>query len=707
MGRKVHCMGFALRSLQASVLLLALALASCSKTNFKWSSTTEFALTSTSKTLELTEGLTVNVLGGVPPFTFTSTGLANWTRLSDRTFIFNRTWEYGPSQLLVRDALGNVQRTSVIQAPGLVELGASRTTTTYATGLLPDGKGNYFLYGTTTGSFVASDIRSGTHFFVAKFNANAKLLWIAQLFQLTVEDIRVTSSGNFVLGGSTKLVETTSLVGGSHGTNDPLIVEINGETGSKNWAYQIGPVTITHASAIGTIKKLEIDNNGNILFYGKSTDASFTWAQQTGQTNAPESYFVGKLNQLGAQQWLHQVGCGSQFLPYYLRVDSSQNTIITGTVNETNCGGGGFSPDAAITLPTGAISSGTYEPYIAKFNHDSGILTWQTAIVSDGLNLPTGLFIDSSDNILSTGSTNGSYTCSAPTTCTYLDGTHTAGNFTANIFKLDSSGGLVWTRQVAKAGAVVMSEDAALGSDDQLVLINSVSGGTLTTGAESRIGSLGSSDLHVIKISQTGAKTWAAQVGQPSVSVQPKKLHLTADNDVFIRGSNGGGGLGVGVAAGYELIGSVGGTDAFVARFSSAGAFTYLTEVGNGTSQVNNISSLIDDSGRVRFLGSTDATVDPLTLTGTQGSMDLFAMELAANGSPIWTRELGAVDATAVPTSIFVDSSGNIYFAGYSSEPLNPVTSVDGAVVGSGKLIGGLGAQNSFFGKLNSKGEVQ
>jgi hypothetical protein len=142
--------------------------------------------------------------------------------------------------------------------------------------------------------------------------------------------------------------------------------------------------------------------------------------------------------------------------------------------------------------------------------------------------------------------------------------------------------------------------------------------------------------------------------------------------------------------------------DAFVAKLSPSGALLWNTFLGGaGDDAAHSIA--VDSVGNVYIAGwSTDSWGSPVRgFLG--GSYDVWAAKLNTNGGLQWSTFLGG-DQNDTSGAIAVDASGNVYVSGNSTgtwgAPVNPFSNYDGFLA---KLNGSGALQwNTFFGSSDN-----
>ncbi|MEZ4744419.1 MAG: SBBP repeat-containing protein, partial [Bdellovibrionota bacterium] len=217
------------------------------------------------------------------------------------------------------------------------------------------------------------------------------------------------------------------------------------------WISQLGNTTMGAASAGSeTARGIAFDSNGDLILTGETSG-------NLGETNAGSNdAFIAKLNKSnGAVSWVKQLGnttigaaANASDHGYDVALDSSDNIYVTGIT----------------TGSLGETNGGSVDAFIAKFD-SSGTSLWikQLGNTTMGANASASdyanaIVLSNTGEIYITGETKGNL------------GESNAGFRDSYVSKFDTSGNLVWVKQLgsvtsANAAGNDYSADIAVGAD--------------------------------------------------------------------------------------------------------------------------------------------------------------------------------------------------------------------------------------------------
>jgi hypothetical protein len=204
-------------------------------------------------------------------------------------------------------------------------------------------------------------------------------------------------------------------------------------------------------------------------------------------------------------------------------------------------------------------------------------------------------------------------------------------------------------------------------------------GGTLT--------SAGGADVFVARFSSSGTHLWSRRFGGVNDDFA-EGVSVDGAGDIIVTGYfNGSADFGSGVFT------SAGGTDVFVAKYSSNGAPSWSRRFGS-TGTDRGLAVDVDGSGNYVFAGYMVGTVDfgggALT---SAGAADVFLVKYSPAGGHIWSKRFGG-SSSDVPLAVSVDAGGDIALTGY----------FQGTANFGGQNMTSAGANDAFLARYDMNG---
>ena len=341
--------------------------------------------------------------------------------------------------------------------------------------------------------------RGYTDAYVAKYAPDNSLVWARRMGGDTPESTNgfitdvgryialdgtgnVYVAGNFVDSGDFGATTLTSA-----GDSDVFVTKLDA-TGTIHWAKRWGTAEKDNAQGVG------VDAAGNVYVLGLRTNDNYELPKHD----------ILKFNSSGSTVWTKSIATGGQTVMAGFAVNSSGSVFVAGKFR----GSVDFDPShKRYYVSSGLGSAG----FALKLNTD-GKFNWVSPFVvnqSGGFSDADSIAVDSSDNVIVGGAYSGSVDFKPGSGTVTLP---TSGR--GFITKLNSTGGLVWTRAlesdsftnvrglaVDAAGAVY-----ATGAFQGTVDFNpGVASHTRTTA--------GSNDIFVVKLTAAGNFSWAETFG--------------------------------------------------------------------------------------------------------------------------------------------------------------------------------------------------
>lgn len=169
----------------------------------------------------------------------------------------------------------------------------------------------------------------------------------------------------------------------------------------------------------------------------------------------------------------------------------------------------------------------------------------------------------------------------------------------------------------------------------------------------------GATDAVLAKYNSSGSLQYVKQLGVASKDAVGNAVAADASGNIYVVGSTNAG------LGGNTLTGS---SDLFVAKYNSSGALQYVKQLGAASAYTHAYAVATDTSGNVYVTGTTWGGLDGNTITGV---IDLFVAKYSPSGTLQYVKQLGAANAYTYAYSIAIDTSNNVYVAGYTNGGLN------------------------------------
>ncbi len=275
----------------------------------------------------------------------------------------------------------------------------------------------------------------------------------------------------------------------------------------------------------------------------------------------------------------------------------------------------------------------------------STVFSWANAAGGTGDEVAESVVTDASGNIYSVGSFASIVDFdSGPGTSTLVS----AGSSDIFILKQNSSGGLLWVKQVGSSGADI-ANSVALDPTGNILITGSFNGivdfnpGTAVSNQTAVVGA----DAFVLKLDQNGNYLWAGAFGGNSNDIG-EAICTNTLGEVYVSGFFSSM---VDFDPGFlsTLVTPVGGDDIYVLKLNANGTFAWVRTMG-GTATDRGLSVASGTAG-VRVTGYFQGTADfdpssTATFTlNSNGSNDAFVCALSHAGVFQWAYQMGGTGA--------------------------------------------------------------
>ncbi len=376
----------------------------------------------------------------------------------------------------------------------------------------------------------------------------------------------------------------------SSGGSDIFVAKLDGLTGDVVWAKRFGGPSDDVPSAV------VVDEMRNIYVAGSFTGSVDFGGGAVQSAGGPDGFLL-KLDAVGAYGWSHAIG-GSQFDFARALAVRGNAVVVAGEFQQSMIANG-----------TTLTSAGSLDVWLARFSL-GGAYQWIKSVGGPGSDVPNGVALDTSDNIVVAGSFSG---------MTNLGGLTLASAGFNDVFLAKyagATGAHLFSKRLG-ANGFDFGLGVAVDGNDSVFLLGQFYG-TVDFGGSTPLAAA-SNKMFLVKYTLAGAHAWSQAFGEPAV-VAGNSVITNAAGDVAIAGMFCGS-----VSFGGAVFSSVrtcaeNDQDMFAARFAgSTGAHINSARAG-GTA--------LDDARSI-----TQMTDGRIFLTGGfQGFAEFGGEGLTSNG---------------------------------------------------------------------------
>ncbi|MHC4663114.1 MAG: dockerin type I domain-containing protein [Planctomycetota bacterium] len=503
---------------------------------------------------------------------------------------------------------------------------SSATGTTYCTNVMTDEKMYYW-------KIVAYNASGNTSSTTRSFYISVpdKLAWAKSAngsnynygYDISVlPDNHIIITGAFSTSATFGQLEDNETILTTSGGYDAYIAKYNPD-GTLSWARKDGGFNTEYSKCISLL------SDGSIVIAGYfHTSSTFGLGDdnETDLTSAGDyDIFIACYNSNKSLTWVTQAGGTSGDAVDDITALSDDSIIITGGFSSTVVFGAGEANETTLD------PIGSSDIYLAKYN-SLGNLVWATQ--AGGSDSEAGRCVDAmpGDFILITGFFIG--------TTTFGIGEANEADITATgsndifIARYNSLGNLTWVRQAGSS-----SPDGGYGVsafDDGSFLSTGFFGGTATFGEgegnETQLVTTGDGDVFIAKYNGNGSLLWVSRAnGNVDKNDFGLDVEALPDGTGLLMGDYYSTELVFGQGEDNEsVIGSSGGKNVFVAKYSPVGTLLWVKRAGGtGLDAANDVAAMPD--GSAILIGNYDVNMtfgfgetNETTLINTSGKDDIF-----------------------------------------------------------------------------------
>jgi hypothetical protein len=360
---------------------------------------------------------------------------------------------------------------------------------------------------------------------------------------------------------------------------------------------------------------------------------------------------------------------------YAVAIDSSGDAYVTGIT-------------ASVNFPTTSLGQTTYagggDIFLTEFNPTGTGVIFSVYLGGSGADTPSEILLDSTGNIYIGGST---FSPNFPTTSGVLQPTY-GGNGDAFLTELSPSGSsLVYSTYLGGSGADYGMAMALDGAGD-VFLTGSTTSKDFPTVNPLQLGNDGASDVFVAEVNPTGSALLYSTYLGGSNADYGSAIALDGSGDVYVSGYTYSADFPTQNAYQSSL---AGGSDAFITELKPGNTALVFSTFLGGSSIDRVFAMALDASGNIYLTGDTQSNNFPVTASAFQsanhgGPGDAFVTKLAPGAAALVYSTLLGGSGTDQASAMALDSSGDVYLAGFTQssdfpllDPLQKILGISGA----------------------------
>lgn len=266
--------------------------------------------------------------------------------------------------------------------------------------------------------------------------------------------------------------------------------------------------------------------------------------------------------------------------------------------------------------------------------------------------------------------------------------------------KIDKNGQLVWLKQFTNS----IMDDHTIGNYIEVdtvnsnVLLSGVFNEDLIIPGNKTLYPLESGSMFVLKYDLDGNFIWSIQEGG---NIIEPTIDVDINGNIYVSGL-----FDESISIGNTNFSSFGRKDAFIAKYSSDGSFSWAKQTGGEETEYVLISDS-DSEGNLYITGefiSSEIIIGDYSISMAEGDGNILVAKLSTNGDVIWAKSIAgstedniSLDGSCWPTAIVCDKDNNIFIKGWFGEE----NTFDNITITSEFDF------NKFTVKLNTNGDVQ
>ena len=414
---------------------------------------------------------------------------------------------------------------------------------------------------------------------------------------------------------SSYFVNNLSSIAASYQAGNFSLINFTDSEPAINWTKQFGMSDVTDYSVVTGLSPSG-DGSGDLLVIGHAVKSGNDWT--TGNT-------------------------------FITKADKDGNTLWTDTFDGGFPAGGATGSIVSDSSGNAYIESvGSSGSYLAKLSLD-GSEIWRSA--------QTNLDTTISPVYNAVAVDHAGYVYAIGNTTSGLSNVTNNGGIDGYLAKYDQTTGVVIWQTLIGSPDKDLLRSVITDSQGNVYVAGTTNGNIAATNS-------GGMDGFVAKYSSSGSQIWKVQI--PATETDPwgngaSNAQVVVDKlgNVYIAGTTSVGMNGQAYPGGIE--------SGYLTKLDASG-YTVWTHLFGSTTQTFPNSIALTASGNIAITGFTVGSLNGQPYQG--GWADWFSTEYGADGTLHWTKQIGT-DSNEAAVAVAADSTGGIYFGGYSQGNFN------------------------------------
>ncbi len=570
--------------------------------------------------------------------------------------------------------------------------------------------------------------------FVVKYNSSGVPQWARRITTTGSDigiDVTTDAAGNlyvsgiysgtltvYAADGSTSLFSITNA-----GNTDVFLAKYN-SAGVAQWVRKLS------STAADSVSHMVTDSAGNTFLTGNyagtftifNTDNTTTLFSLT--TVGGNDVFTVKYDTNGLAQWVRKIGGTGSDVGMGVALDSAGNLYVIGSTTSGTLNV--YGTDNTTVLFTMSLVGGT-DCFLVKYN-SAGLAQWIRRIGGTTTDVPTGIVVDSSDNVYVTGYyASATFNVYGTNNTTIVYTLSNAGSNDIFLIKYDSTGAPLWVRSIGGSGSETNGANSLKWDGTNIYVSGTYSSASLvvydSTGVlANRVGNIenafSTNCTFVLKYDVNGTPlSYIRTSGNSDTLVRgmtistARNLYLTGyfsgmtytSSDAFTA-----------LAPSLTLSG-LGGYDAFIAKYNSAGKVLWVNRIV-GTSDDVGYGIATDTENAVYIAGTfssvpinvyaSNTTSVLYSMPNTVAGTHIFIAKYDANGTAQWIRKIGGSGGNSVDYNSLRFVGNALYLSGYYNSSVLTVYNALGTYAARIADIQNTGSTNGFLLKYLTDGTL-